>query len=398
MGLTSGIFPGVLKDIGRGILDNLTGRVYLRDWQHASKTFLPGSQGNAGKVKFTFHTWFEINDQAYQPPTGQNYGLLVKQIKLPGFNIDVETMNQYNRKRLIQSKIKYQPIDITFHDDNMSQITAMWDAYYRYNYADSWNPVVDPFSTSPAIKNYNRRNIYDPSISGDTEYGYRGDARGPGGDRADGGEKIPFFNNITVYGMWAGNFIAYTLINPIITTFDHDTYDYADGGGTMQNRMTIDYETVLYNTGTIPKAGEEAESGEVDIPGFAESYNYDGGTSPLAQGGSNPADVFNAMKSLGGDGSLLDKARTVGKLYDGGLDTIKDSAKKAVKEGIKDAVLGKLFGGPDTDTSAIFPTEGSTPAMVNIANQGVVTGANNNNTSATPAPVAGKQVTTGGGT
>ena len=398
MGLTSGIFPGVLKDIGRGILDNLTGRVYLRDWQHASKTFLPGSQGNAGKVKFTFHTWFEINDQAYQPPTGQNYGLLVKQIKLPGFNIDVETMNQYNRKRLIQSKIKYQPIDITFHDDNMSQITAMWDAYYRYNYADSWNPVVDPFSTSPAIKNYNRRNIYDPSISGDTEYGYRGDARGPGGDRADGGEKIPFFNNITVYGMWAGNFIAYTLINPIITTFDHDTYDYADGGGTMQNRMTIDYETVLYNTGTIPKAGEEAESGEVDIPGFAESYNYDGGTSPLAQGGSNPADVFNAMKSLGGDGSLLDKARTVGKLYDGGLDTIKDSAKKAVKEGIKDAVLGKLFGGPDTDTSAIFPTEGSTPAMVNIANQGKVTGANNNNTSATPAPVAGKQVTTGGGT
>ena len=398
MGLTSGIFPGVLKDIGRGILDNLTGRVYLRDWQHASKTFLPGNQGNAGKVKFTFHTWFEINDQAYQPPTGQNYGLLVKQIKLPGFNIDVETMNQYNRKRLIQSKIKYQPIDITFHDDNMSQITAMWDAYYRYNYADSWNPVVDPFSTSPAIKNYNRRNIYDPSISGDTEYGYRGDARGTGDAGQEGGEKIPFFNNITVYGMWAGNFIAYTLINPIITTFDHDTYDYADGGGTMQNKMTIDYETVIYNTGTIPKAGEESESGEVDIPGFAESFNYDGGTSPLAQGGSNPADVFNAMKSLGGDGSLLDKARTVGKLYDGGLDTIKDSAKKAVKEGIKDAVLGKLFGGPDTDTSAIFPTEGSTPAMVNIANQGKVTGANNNNTSATPAPVAGKQVTTGGGT
>ena len=131
---------------------------------------------NVGKVKFTFHTWFQINPSAYIPPTGQNYGLLVKSIKLPTFNMDVQEMNQYNRKRLIQSKIKYQPIEITFHDDNASQITAMWDAYYRYNYADSWNPIVAPFSNSASKKDYNRRNIYDPSITGDTEYGYRGDA------------------------------------------------------------------------------------------------------------------------------------------------------------------------------------------------------------------------------
>jgi hypothetical protein len=388
---------GFAKDLGRDIFDNLTGRVYLRDWQHASKTFLPGSQGNAGKVKFTFHTYFSINEQAYQPPTGQNYGLLVKSVKLPGFNIDVETMNQYNRKRLIQSKIKYQPIDITFHDDNASQITAMWDAYYRYNYADSWNPVVDPFSTASAIKNFNRRNIYDPSISGDTEYGYRGDARGPGGDRADGGEKIPFFNNITVYGMWAGQFIAYTLVNPIITTFDHDTYDYADGGGTMQNRMTIDYETVLYNSGTIAKGDteESGTAGSTKIPGFAESFNYDKSESPLEQGGNNPFGPYPpGGSSIGG----RDIIRTASEIYNDGGKGIISSAKKAVTEGIKDAVLGALFGGKDKDTSAIFPTNGSTPAMVNIANQGKVTGANNNNTSATPAPVAGKQVTTGGGT
>ena len=66
-------------------------------------------------------------------------------------------MNQYNRKRLIQSKIKYQPIDITFHDDNASQITAMWDAYYRYNYADAWNPIVDPLQSS----NSNQRDLTD---------------------------------------------------------------------------------------------------------------------------------------------------------------------------------------------------------------------------------------------
>tara|TARA_B100001142_G_scaffold326241_1_gene381338 strand:+ start:2642 stop:3841 length:1200 start_codon:yes stop_codon:yes gene_type:complete len=366
-----------LQQTGQGILDALTGRVYLRDWQHAAKTFLPGGQGNAGKVKFTFHTYFSINEQAYSPPTGENYGLLVKSVKLPTFNIDVQEMNQYNRKRLIQSKIKYQPIDITFHDDNASQITALWDAYYRYNYADAWNPTVDPFSGSTAIKNFNRRNIYDPSISGDIEYGYRGDARGQGGAdaREVQGEKVPFFNNITIYGMWAGNFIAYTLINPVITTMDHDTYDYADGGGTMQNRMTINYETVVYNSGKI----DDEEAGSL-VTGFKEDANYDNATSPLEQGGNNPVDIFKDMKGFV-DGDLnRDDIQAAYELYKNS-DNIVDSAKKAIKDAAKEAVMNKLFGGGETDTSALFPTDAATPAMINIANQGIVTAANNNKTT-----------------
>ena len=376
----SGEARRIIDDIRTGIVDQLTGRVYLRDYTHAAKNFLPGGMANVGKVKFTFHTFFQINPSAYIPPTGQNYGLLVKSIKLPTFNMDVQELNQYNRKRLIQSKIKYQPIDVTFHDDNASQITAMWDAYYRYNYADAWNPVIAPFSTATQEKDYNRRNIYDPTITGDTEYGYRGDARGEGGTRADGGEKVPFFNNITVYGLWAGNFIAYTLINPIITTFGHDTYDYADGGGTMQNRMTINYETVVYNTGKIGDIGPDSQGSEL-VAGFAGPDSYDRRESPLEQGGNNPFDLFKRMENLGDDGFGLDDVRTIGQLYDGGLDSVVDSAKNYVKKGLQEAVLGKLGLGGDTDV----PTNASSPAMVGISNQGIVTAANNNQT----VPLAG---------
>ena len=381
-----------IQQTGRSIFDALTGRVYLRDWQHAAKTFLPGGQSNAGKVKFTFHTYFSINEQAYSPPTGENYGLLVKSVKLPTFNIDVQEMNQYNRKRLIQSKIKYQPIDITFHDDNASQVTALWDAYYRYNYADAWNPTVDPFAGSTAIKNFNRRNIYDPSISGDIEYGYRGDARGLAGAdaRKEQGEKIPFFNNITIYGMWAGNFIAYTLINPVITTMDHDTYDYADGGGTMTNRMTINYETVVYNSGKIDMQSESAL-----VPGFGADANYDNATSPLEQGGNNPVDIFKDMKGFADGDFNRDDVQAAYELYKNS-DNIVDSAKKAIKDAAKEAVMNKLFGGGETDTSALFPTDAATPAMINIANQGIVTGANNNQTTP-PASNAGTQSGGSGG-
>ena len=366
--MASGSVDRLLDGIQTGIVDQLTGRVYLRDYTHAAKNFLPGGMANAGKVKFTFHTWFQINPSAYQPPTGQNYGLLVKTIKLPTFNMDVQEMNQYNRKRLIQSKIKYQPIEVSFHDDNASQITAMWDAYYRYNYADAWNPIVAPFTNATAEKDYNRRNIYDPSISGDTEYGYRGDARSEGGNRAEGGEKIPFFNNITVYGMWAGQFIAYTLINPVITSFDHDTYDYADGGGTMQNRMTINYETVVYNTGKIGDIGPDSEGSEL-VTGFAGPDSYDRRESPLEQGGNNP---FGPYPPGGGFDNFTDFTRTASEIYNDGGKGIISSAKKAVTEGIKNAVLGALGIGGDTNT----PTNASSPSMVNIANQGVVTGAN----------------------
>jgi hypothetical protein len=382
--MASGSVDRLIDGIKTGIVDSLTGRVYLRDYTHAAQTFLPNAQGNAGKVKFTFHTVFDINESAVvgNPiDAGNNLGLLVKSVKLPTFNIEVQEMNQYNRKRLIQSKIKYQPIDITFHDDNSSQVTAIWDAYYRYNYADAWNPVVNPWQGaskgSPGA--FNRRNIYDPSISGDTEYGYRGDVRGDIGDaRTQSGEKVPFFNNITIYGMWAGTYIAYTLINPIITTFDHDTYDYADGAGTMQNRMTIDYETVIYNTG---KQTDELP------PAFnSSSANYDKTPSPLEQGGSNPADLAKLWANRDNN---TENIQVLGRLYDGGVDTLIDSAKKQVREGLKEAALGALGLGGDTNV----PTNASTPAVVNIANQGVVTGATTN-TAAAPAgqQKAGEQV------
>ena len=40
-------------------------------------------------------------------------------------------------------------------------------------------------------------------------------------------------------------FAEYTLINPIITSFNHDNHAYANGG-LMQHSMSLSYETVKY--------------------------------------------------------------------------------------------------------------------------------------------------------
>jgi len=278
-----------------------TGNATLRDYTHASKIFREnGNYQNAPKFKYLFHVYFKINPEAF-PDAVDNYGILVKSVKLPSFNIETATMNQYNRKRIVQTKIKYDPIDITFHDDNGSgvgtpnlggTIRALWKAYYNYYYFDGTTPEV-VFSGNrgaanteimggggttviPTEARYNDRTQYKPSITGNNDWGYIGETQ-----NADG-IKIPFFKNITIFGFNRHLFSAYTLINPIITRFTHDTYDYAQNTGIMENQMSIDYETVIYNEG-----GMDGENPSDIVTGFGNESNYDKVLSPLTPTGAN---------------------------------------------------------------------------------------------------------------
>lgn len=286
------------QNLLNGAAATFFGSPYLRDYQHAAKTFRPNSYENTPKLKFLFHTYFEFNTQVYA--NAPNFGILVKEIKLPSFTMQTEQFNQYNRKRIVQTKIKYDPIEVTFHDDNGNNTTSMWEAYYTYYYSDGTRPGQvlrgnrgnNRFfqeTGSPDVA-YNSNNIYSEPAGGDEHnWGLSG-----GSTSADG-VKIPFFKNITVFGLNQHNFIAYTLINPIITNFSHDTYNYSEGAGIMQNRMTIDYETVVYNEGAL-----DGRRPEDIVTGFGDIANYDRTPSP------NMAP--NANGTILGRGGLIDAA------------------------------------------------------------------------------------------
>jgi hypothetical protein len=88
------------------------------------------------------------------------------------------------------------------------------------------------------------------------------------------------------------------LINPLITNWNHDTYDYAQGNGTMQHTMTIRYETVKYLNGGLGKP-------DVNIS-WPDSAHYDETPSPLARPGST-ASIFGQGGLLStGEGILAD--------------------------------------------------------------------------------------------
>ena len=277
----------------------------LRDYTHASKTFRSNNYNLAPRNKFQFYVYFNVNlnipalANLFSGGKLSSLGLLVKTAQLPSYEIDTATMNQYNRKRLVQTKINYNPAQIVFNDDTSDLVRNMWYQYYQYYYSDptykygnvpNQNGALGVLSSPLPIigTGYNTNDVYSPSRQwehwGLSGQGYSNPTlnslssallTGP----ASG--QLPFFNDITIYGMSQKTFAQYTMINPLITSWQHDTYDYAQGNGVMTNIMTIKYEAVKYYSGNI---GGSTPSEHV--PGFADPAHYDTTKSPIAPPGS----------------------------------------------------------------------------------------------------------------
>lgn len=376
----------------------------LKDYTHASKTFRSDGYANAPKYKFIFHTYFSINSEAWEEGAGGNYGILVKDVKLPSYQFQTQQLNQYNRKRIVQTKLRYDPVQITFHDDNNNTINRLWYAYYTYYYADATKPTVflgkrgavppnngNSNSQQSTNADYNITNIYNDSIAGNDNWGYIGETAQP-----KFGHKVPFFKNITVFGFNQHSFTAYTLINPIVTNFGHDTYNYEEGGGVMKNSMTIDYETVVYNEGAI----DGRSPGDI-VTGFGDEANYDRSLSPISKPGSNGSILGKngLIDSVGGfveslqSGDILGAAQIAGRT----ANTFKNkNLNTTFGQELKDMLRQSKggFGSPISKNRNILfdiPNKSVTPYTIGTAGAPTVSNPSTPNpVSATPN--AGTQV------
>lgn len=366
----------------------------LRDFTHASKIFRSGNYQKTPKAKFLFHVVFNINQPAL--PAGltpnQNFGVYVRNIKLPSYSFNTLQLNQYNRKRIVQTKIKYDPVNITFHDDNASIITQLWNSYYIYYYRDGSKPQVvfngakggRPTSPSPGFNPlYNNRTQYINTVEGDYDWGFIGEPSNLNQLGNNEPVKVPFFKDITVFSFYQHNWTAYTLINPLITNFQHDTHDYDQGNGVMTNQMTLDYETVVYNYGILD--GNDPSN---IIRGFGTQDVYDRRPSPNTQNIGSLSNVLTATGILNARQGAL-----VGAIYDA-ASSIVNAAQNIPGNGLPIGTNGisaqglqqqgsELFtqfpsGSPLTspirNTMFLFPVAGITPGTLGTASAPVVGG------------------------
>ena len=268
---------------GQDFLNLSFGNEYLRDYQHASRVFRSNGYQNAPRLKFLFHVYFNINtseipalSNIYGAGEKSTIGLLVKTVQLPQFQIQTDTLNQYNRKRIIQKKIEYQPVQIEMHDDGGDLIRTMWYNYFAYHYKDPSQKYGNSANTNgtngisasmPNGFSYNSRDIYSNNREVN-DWGFIGESYSDSTNSPNG--KPPFFKDISIYGFDQHKFVQYVLVNPLITTWNHDTYDYSQNDGIMKNSLTVAYETVKYYSGGI---GDQRP--DENVVGFADPNAYD---------------------------------------------------------------------------------------------------------------------------
>lgn len=357
---------GTAKDTARGAVNGFFANDFVRDYTHASKTFLPNAHQYAPRFKFLFHVYFDINRSATVFDNNDHLSLTVKTIKLPTYSFDTHVLNQYNRKRIVQTKMKYEPVQMTFHDDGGNLSRDLWKTYSQYYYGDlrkkretSSSPAASSGAApSTDVVSLNARTQYQPTWGDAGQWGYQ--AENIQGQQPP---KASFFNSIVVYGFHQHNFVMYKLVNPIITQFSHDTYSYSEGSGVMENTMTVDYETVIYDSGKL-----DGRDPSKLVKDFAGENNYDRRPSPAATPGSNG--------SILGQGGLLDAAggifddlrqqppnilgaiRTAGISY----NTFKNGGlKKAVKNEVNAVVSGAINDNIRSGVKFLTPAAATTP-------------------------------------
>ena len=373
---------------GQDFLRGFVGGRGLKDYAHASKTFRTNGYELAPRNKFLFHVYFNINKSEILPLNSvfdtsdqTAIGLLVKTIQLPNFSIDTETLNQYNRKRIVQKKINYMPVRVEFHDDAGDIIRNLWYNYFSYYYKDpnqqygsvpANNGTNGPSSTQPGFS-YQTRDIYEADRPVN-DWGFIGESYNQGfmgpPNSYDTGGKPMFFRDITIYGLSQHRFAQYTLINPIIKDWNHDTYDYSQGNGTMSNTVTIEYETVKYFDGAI--GGSRPDT---NVKGFADPARYDTIRSSLARPGSTSSvlgkgglidagvGIIEDLQSGGVAGVVgaIQKAATVNQTFKGKdlQSIIKDEGVGVVRDVLKNTQPGANRQAPGTNNGWSFPTAGS---------------------------------------
>lgn len=343
-----------------GFLDNFVSGLgnpkgTLGDFQHAARLYNSQAMRLAPKGKWMYHVVFNINPRASGSAKfdiqkhGTAINMLVKSVDLPKFRIQVEKPQQYNKKRQIHTKLEYESANIGFHDDNFGLSTALWSMYYGYYFADSKHGSSLGSSTAGqllsgvgnlvagfipgnngllgAVKNFlggasagvpaaYQRNSYKNSALNTYRYGL------------DNGSSAPFFSSIQIFQLARHQYQSYTLINPVINSWSHDSLA-SNSTEVAGNTMSVSYEAVIYGTGAVKRGNPK---------GFATEY-YDNQPSPLGLLGGGVTSLFGQGGILGGISDILGdlgpggNGFTLGTLIKG--VNVYNNAKKLTREGVR---------------------------------------------------------------
>lgn len=290
------------------LFTSLTGAgfFYQKNSRHATYNFNQDAQSlyrNQPRFPFEYYIDIKLNQvgtagtyiqQFFNNPSWAQVQPLIKTVEMPSFKIQTDAINQYNRKRLSQTRIDFEPVKMVFHDVADGKTLKFWEMYYRYYFGDgnepgknqSRQPVGNPgpVTTEQFLKNITPS--FNPNITGlpasikniftgqtsvssspTNQFGDKSATENIVSDTLNNhafGFNLPTVQNIRnlisaidIYQVHAGRFNQVTLVNPRISAFTHDVLNYAEGGKTLELTFTFEYEYAYYTIQNLKLGGAE---------------------------------------------------------------------------------------------------------------------------------------------
>lgn len=247
---------------------------------------------------------------------------LIKRVDMPSFKIDTDDINEYNRHRVSQSRMNFDPIKLVIHDVADGKALRFWAMYYEYYFKDGLYEYTAKDWTNPNPPDFieTRSDLFGYHIEEVKQLRY-------------------LITSIDIYRIHAGRYDRTELINPRITAFNQSELSY-ESGETLECEFTFQYENVHYypmseldQDGVIPEGtGDEhgvlydfLAVGEVLVGGRGRIFDIQD-TPPVKRPGAAEFDniVYDTRNKPGG--AKLSYQRTV---YDSPLLNAQDGRQKS---------------------------------------------------------------------
>jgi len=208
-----------------------------------------------GIVNFAQNTFRSDSDQILVPRQRFNFTLVldifdrnpevftrVSNVSAASYNIDSQLMNQYNKKRVVQTRLNYEPIQVAFYDTFDSQWHTIMTEYMSHYYNNGAGVNVR--------ENLEGSSTVDPNF--ETDHGFT-----PNADRY-------FFPQIRIIQNGHRNSYRETILkNPHITNMQGDTLDYSDS------------QPVMYTVSFQPESIQTKEhAGQFDLPSYLTRSDF----------------------------------------------------------------------------------------------------------------------------
>jgi hypothetical protein len=230
--------------------------------------------------KFQWTIRFEtIADSGNGPFEGfSNITYIAQTVELPSWDIESQTLNQYNKRRVVNTHVTLKPVSITFIDTVDSLFRSFILAYMNHTSQNFGLANSDTFDGADAIIS---KDMLSDSFNGNY------------GQKVANGSIDNFISTLQINQEFGGEVTPVQLLNPKITSVTRDGLDYTQTTGFSKWTVTFQPEGIRHLPKQTHPDYKASVAGAIKTPSLGALSASSGSGTGLQQNVANIGDAIS---------------------------------------------------------------------------------------------------------